>query len=190
MTDIRTHAAVMLTEQGRLDALALGKLIGRRLGAAAIWHSPVPRCRQTAESLAAGARESGGLARVEGPRGWIGPDSVGGDPTWLNDQIAARGHDAFLRSWFDGRYSPAKMMPLAEAAANQMERVLLQLESSPSSLVIDVTHDWNLMLLREHYLGLRHEDVGFPSYLDSVAVLRRDGITTAWSLGRSVRLGN
>jgi len=188
VTDIRTHASVMLTEQGRLDALALGRLIGARFGRAAVWHSPVPRCRETADSLAAGAAESGGAARVEGPLDWLGGDFIGGEPGWVNEEIAARGPDAFLRAWFDGTYPPRLIAPLAEAAAFEMKEALSRLEDSPSPVTVAVTHDWNLLLLRERYLGLRHEDVGVPAYLDSVALLRRGESVALWSLGRSVRL--
>lgn len=188
VTDLRTHAAVLLTAQGRADAFALGRMLGRRYGSAALWHSPIPRCGQTAESLARGAFAAGGAAQVEGPLEWLGTEPVGGDPAWLNAQVASQGNSGFLRLWFDGRYSPGQIAPLERVASAQMRAVLAQLESSPSPVVIDVTHDWNLMLMREHYLGLRHEDVDVPAYLDSVAVLRSGGATTAWSLGCSVPL--
>ncbi len=188
ITDIRTHASVMLTEQGRLDALALGRLIGARFRRAAVWHSPVPRCRETAESLAAGVTESGGEASVEGPLDWLGGDFIGGEAQWVNEEIAARGPDDFLRAWFDGAYPPDRIASLDEAAAFEMKEALRRLDDSPSPVALAVTHDWNLMLLRERYLGLRHEDVGVPAYLDSVALLGRDGVTTVWSLGRSGRL--
>ena len=188
VTDLRSAAQVMLTEQGRADARSLGRLLGRRYGRASLYHSPIPRCRQTAEALADGAIEARGGARVEGPLEWLGFELTGGDPNWLNEQISAAGHEGFLRLWFDGRYPLDAIAPIARAASFQMRHILRQLEDSPSPVTVDVTHDWNLMLLREHYLGLRHEDVGVTPYLDSIALLRRDGVTTAWSQGRSVRL--
>ncbi len=42
-------------------------------------------------------------------------------------------------------------------------------------LVVDVTHDWNLMVLLEHFLGLTHEETGWPSYLDYILVERSCG---------------
>jgi hypothetical protein len=184
VTDIGTHASVLLTERGLLDARLLGGLIGRRFGPAAVWHSPVPRCRQTAEALAEGAG-----AAVAGPLAWLGGDFIGGEPAWINAQFAASGHDGFLRLWFDGAYPPARIAPLSEAAGYEMRQAIGHLDASTVPLSIGVTHDWNLLLLRERYLGLRHEEVGLPSYLDSVAVLRRGALTTLWSLGCSVGVG-
>ncbi len=188
VTDLRTHEAVPLTEQGRRDARALGAVLGSRYRRMVLWHSPTPRCGHTAESLAGGAAQARSAARVEGALAWLGTEPVGGDAAWLNEQVARKGHEGFLRLWFDGRYPSDQIAPLARLASAQMSAVLAQLEGSPSPVVIDVTHDWNLMLLREHYLGLRHEDADVPAYLDSVAVLRRGAVTTAWSLGRSVRI--
>jgi len=190
VTDRPNHSAVMLTDQGKRDARALGASVGRRFRSTTVWHSPIPRCRETAESLVVGATESGGRAQLGGPLGWLGGDLIGGDPIWVNEQIAVNGPEAFLRLWFDGEYSRQQIAPLQEAAALQMGQVLRQLQNSRSSVVADITHDWNLMLLREHYLRLRHEDVGVPAYLDSVAVLRRGGLTTVWSLGSATQLSD
>jgi hypothetical protein len=189
VTDIGTHASVLLTERGLLDARVLGGLIGRRFGPVAVWHSPVPRCRQTAQALAegAGAVVAAG-ATVAGPLEWLGGDFIGGEPAWINTQFAASGHDGFLRLWFDGAYAPARIAPLPEAADYEMRQAVSHLDACDVPLSIAVTHDWNLLLLRERYLGLRHEDVGLPSYLDSVALLRRGAVTTLWSLGRTARV--
>ncbi len=188
VTDLRTHGDVMLTRQGLADARSLGRMLGRLHGGASLFHSPIARCRQTAESLAAGAIEAGAQARVDGPLEFLGTEFTGGDPVWLNQRIAAEGHEGFLRLWFDGRFPADAIAPIARAASFQMRYVLRQLEDPKSTVTVDVTHDWNLMLLREHYLGLRHEEVGVTPYLDSIAVLRRDGVTTVWSHGRSAPL--
>jgi broad specificity phosphatase PhoE len=181
----RTHATAMLTEQGHADSRALGRVLARRFGAPVLWHSPVPRCRQTAEGLALGAAAAGCRVAVRGPLDWLGGDHIGGHPEWIDAQVAVDGPEGFLRRWFDGRFTAGQITPIADAASYQLRHALAQLEGLSTPVAVDVTHDWNLMLMRELFLGLRHEDVGLIPFLDMVALLQRGRRTLLWSLGLS-----
>lgn len=187
VTDIRTHAAAMLTEQGRKDSLSCGRMLGRRLGKIVVWHSPVPRCEATAFLLAEGASRAH-ESRVAGCLPWLGGDFISGDPHLINDQIAAHGQEGFLRRWFNGCYSSRDIAPLARSASIELNEALRQLQNSERGVIVNVTHDWNLILLREAYMNLRHEEIGTPPYLDSVAILKQANRFLIWSLGRTVLL--
>lgn len=187
VTDIRTSSAALLTEQGKADALSCGRMFGSRFGKVVVWHSPAPRCEATAFLLAEGASASH-ESRVPGSLPWLGGDFVGGDPDLINDEISAHGQEGFLRKWFDGCYSPTDIAPLARCASIVLSGALGQFQGSDGRVIVDVTHDWNLMFLREAYMCLRHEEVGTPPYLDSVAIIKREDRLLIWTLGRTVLL--
>ena len=187
VTDIRTSAAAMLTEQGKTDALLCGRMLGNHFGQIAFWHSPAPRCETTAFLLAGEASRSR-RSRVAGALPWLGGDFIGGDPDLINNEISVHGQGGFLRRWFGGRYAPTDIAPLARCAAFELNQALRQLQGLQRGVIVDVTHDWHLVFLREAYMDLRHEEVGTPPYLDSVAILQQQDRLIMWSLGRTVRL--
>jgi hypothetical protein len=41
-------------------------------------------------------------------------------------------------------------------------------------LVIDVTHDWNIIVLLEFYFKLRVGRMGIPGYLDGITAYKED----------------
>jgi len=40
--------------------------------------------------------------------------------------------------------------------------------------IVNITHDWNIMVLLEYYFSLRHEDIGYPDFLSGIAVYREN----------------
>lgn len=178
--DFARSEEARLTPIGRAAAHSLGQRLpaGRRLR---LIHSPVHRCAETAEQLAAGYQSWGGEAIVEGEdRRLLGPYVLDGRE--LGRLVEQQGMEPFIRCWFDGGVSPSVLQPLADAAAELLAAVAEHLErAAPDELWFLVTHDWNLLLLREHYLGVRHEDAGWPDYLDGCGLWRRDGqLSLGW----------
>jgi broad specificity phosphatase PhoE len=155
------------------DGLVASADAGRRLTTSRgvrFYHSPVRRCRQTAEQMAAGLCGAGGTGSMAGPVAALGPTYVR-DWQAAFDVCGPIGTPAFLRAWFDGAL-PDRMVEPAPVAAHRnyaaVHRVL-ERETAPALLVF-VTHDWNITLVREYYLGIRHEDVGLPGYLEGLVV--------------------
>ncbi len=188
ITDMRNQAEARLTDQGMIDATLFGHALGASFGPIEMWHSPIPRCRQTADAITGGVERNGGTVRLEGELGWLSGDFVDIDPGWANEQVRTIGAGSFMRKWFDGDYPGDMISSLDAAAVAQMKFVLRQLEHSDSPVIVDVTHDWNLMFLREYYLNLRHEQVGMPPFLDMVALLQRNGRSWLWALGRTAEV--
>jgi len=56
----------------------------------------------------------------------------------------------------------------AEILAHIRQR-LAEVAATPRALDLHVSHDINIMAVREHVIGLRHEDVGWLNFLDGVA---------------------
>ena len=182
ISDIRTHDTAMLTEQGKADSKVFGRVLGNRFQHILIWHSPIARCRDTAGYMVNGMKETTCKARIAGPLSWLSGDFVKADPDWINHEIL-KGTENFFRQWSDGCYSEDQITPMKEAAAVELKKASVQMEKGGSSVIIDVTHDWNLILLREIYLGLHFKEVGLPDYLDSVAILKKESRLALWSLG-------
>lgn len=176
INDMRTSHKVLLTEQGKEDARDLGAYLTGKTDKIRIYHSPVTRCRQTAECVIRGFTENGGNADLEGSLSWLSGDFIRADQTFISEYVTKHGPEVFLRHWFDGVIPAETITPLEEAAEHEMKLLLDQLDTV-KGLVVDITHDWDMSLLIEHYLGLRHEEVGIPGFLESVILYTRDGTT-------------
>ena len=176
INDMRTSHKVLLTEQGKEDARDLGTSLAGKTDKIRFFHSPVPRCRQTAECVIRGFSENGGNADLEGSLSWLSGDFIRADQEYISRYVTEHGSEVFLRHWFDGVIPAETITPLEEAAEHEMKFLLEQLDTA-EGLVVDITHDWDMSLLIEHYLGLRHEKVGIPGFLEYVILYTRDGKT-------------
>jgi broad specificity phosphatase PhoE len=173
--------------------MAAARLLGGRLAhlrPVALVHSPVGRCRQTAACLAEGIQAAGGEAALLGERTELG------GPYMLDFRAAMAavldvGPRRFVRGWFDGRpMAEGLVRPFREAARQQLDTLLAVLRAPGArGLWLGVSHDWNLLLLREGYLGLRHEAAGWPDYLEGLAAWLDDGRLVLCRGERLVRLG-
>lgn len=172
--DLRYHEAARLTPRGHQQAREAGALLAKASAHVRVHHSPVERCGETARGLVAGVLEAGGKAEL------VCEVPALASPFVLNreklDDIfvaAARQHQGtgfsgFLREWFDGKFPADVIMPRAPAALSQVAAVLEHLNTK-DALHVFVSHDWNILLVREEIAGHRIED-GWPHYLDGFAL--------------------
>lgn len=160
-----------LTDVGRADAATLGTLLADAgYVDASAFASPAPRCVETA------ALVTGGLpsppAEVLTDRRFGGPYVL--DQRRAFERMLRLGNAAFLRAWFDGGWGDA-LQP-ADTAARELFDAAASLLSPPGPrLRVVVSHDWNIALLRDRLLGVRHERVGLPDFLDGVVVYAQRG---------------
>mgnify|MGYP000343436524 CR=1 FL=1 len=171
-------ASVPITPQGAIDAEALGRSLAQ-FSDLHLCHSPVGRCRQTAEAIGRGALEAGTRITMTGEEGRLG------GPYMLNvsaalDKAGELGHQ-FIREWFDGRICPTLFKSRRETALEQLATVDAHLARAERGLVVMVTHDWNLLAVREELFGVKHEHDHWPGFMDSLVVWR-DGVhlKVAW----------
>ncbi len=156
----------LLTEKGKRDSFQFGRDLSK-IGEVRLFHSPVMRCQETAVEISRGLNESGNEAAVAGHALELGGPFIAGDWKDIAAEIKRHGYREFVRMWFDGKVSEKTIMPLGRSAILTTEFFLRQYNDS-DTFIINVTHDWNLMILREHYFGLRHEDLGLPDFLDGM----------------------
>lgn len=178
ISDLSRHEEAMLTVNGHACAAAGGRLIGQALHAVvaeaahvdgapvdvALVHSPIPRCRDTALGLHKGVVEAGRRAHVVGERPAFGASYLK-DTGGLARAYLKHGKN-FVRAWFDGEIDAAYIDTCDVVAERQLRA--LQESLTEHSLVVAVSHDWNIAAIKEHALGLRFEDAGWPQFLDGV----------------------
>lgn len=157
---------VGLTEKGREDSVRFGGSISPS-GPVHLFHSPAVRCRETAEGIAEGLRANDReVISIEENHLLCAPYLK--DPCVLRDADKL-GH-GFMRAWFEGRFDPRWLLPTPQAADMVLSRVIDGLASDRSDrLDIHVSHDWEVVLLREELLGVRYEDAGWVDYLTGLA---------------------
>lgn len=167
-----------LSSLGVEEAHRLGEGLpnGRQLR---IWHSPVPRCRQTAEACLAGYVQAHPDADAQ---------IVGADPrleSWSALDIDRRARQSlieeaggpmgFLRAWLSDLLPAGVMHRSVDVSHDVAGSILENLRPAPAgALHLHVSHDFTLMALREHVFAPRLEDLTWADYLDGV-VFEMDG---------------
>ncbi|RXK55192.1 histidine phosphatase family protein [Oleiharenicola lentus] len=169
IADPREPLAAELTEAGHRDAEAFGAAI-RGFDRVRLFHSPVKRCQQTAERVAAGAARAGLNVELVGTRPELGV-------AYILDQIetgrlSGLHGEKFVRLWFTNQVSEQLILRAPDIARRKLAYVTARLREPVAGgrrLDLHVSHDWNVLILRELLLGVRHEEAGWATFLDGVA---------------------
>ncbi len=168
---------LQLTEKGRQEAEAFGRQLVRydRLR---LYYSPNHRCHDTAQAIAESARQTGAhiIAFQEDEYlDWI--------TCFIEDKcmsIAERRNRSIIRSLF----SRATIRNIIERSFGGSDKVMRHLvqrtleDNSPGVLDVNVSHDWDILTLRENYLGMRFEEYGLIDFLDGLVLFPSDGSAT------------
>jgi hypothetical protein len=67
--------------------------------------------------------------------------------------------------WFDVKLRTDLLLDMESAARKILDYIIRRLHDTEGSSV-NITHDWNIMIVREYFFGLRHEDIKIPAFLD------------------------
>jgi bisphosphoglycerate-dependent phosphoglycerate mutase len=164
---ISNHMKAELTEKGKSDAKLFGKDIASGFDSADIFHSEIKRCFQTAESIRKGIEEQNRKCSIKGSLSWLGVDIINADSSYLDAFINKNGIDKFYRKWFCNGFTKNIINPYSEIAEQKFVKIKQQLNNS-TRLTINVTHDWNLMVLLRHFLKMYEDKISIPGYLDYI----------------------
>ncbi len=170
IASVTESLGVGLNEKGREDARRFGERItGERQ--VRFFHSPAVRCRETAEAMTVGLAGNGNKV-------------LGSTETWdlcapylLDDrtlEVADRLGHGFMRAWFNGEIDKEWILP-APVASDKVLRPILERLADPNGttrLDIHVSHDWEVILLRDTLFGTRYEQDGWIGYLDGIVFIR------------------
>lgn len=191
-TEIRSASdsgEAQVTPEGAAAAECLGASIGGLLDSrdrVILAHSPVGRCQRTAACLHAGITRSVPDAHVVGVRQHLGGPYMR-NATAALEAMFELGGSRFFRNWFHCTLPDTLVQPVHEAAPEQLQGALAALDGSPPPrLAVLVTHDWNLLLVREHYFGIRHEEAGWIDFLDGFAIVRGTSHALVWHGGKRI----
>lgn len=173
--NLKNPMDALLTEKGKENSVDFGRALSD-LAPMTLFHSPVERCRQTADGIVRGIRDSGEEAETAGAAEELGGPYVRGGFDSVPRMVREYGMSGFLRTWFDGNLPGKTLLTLPEAAELIFGYVARSLSQAKRNTAM-ITHDWTIMILREYYLDLTHESAGFPGFLDGMAVYRtEDGL--------------
>lgn len=162
-----------LTEGGKQAAIEFGQGLPPE-PPVRFFSSYIERCVETSVLIEQGLLSKGGTTKTNKI---IDPLYVFfvNDLSKLN-QIAYKmiGEDEwpqFVRNWFDGKIS-TELIDDAAQAAQTLLNSLLELLQEPSAYGgnICISHDWNLFLIKEFYLGLKPEDNEYIQFLEGVII--------------------
>jgi len=158
-----------ITPRGAAAAEAFGARI-TGFDCVRIFHSPIKRCQQTAECIARGVASAGLAVDFDGPQAILGIDYIR-DLVEVG-RLSVQHSNAFVRHWFAGEFPETVIQPATQIAASKLDWITGRL-SDPGvrgrRLDLHVSHDWNVIVLRELMLGVCHEDTGWLTFLDGIA---------------------
>lgn len=169
ITDPKQPHLAELTEAGHAAAERFGEQLAG-YSRVRLFHSPVKRCQQTVEGVARGAQRHGVAVEILGENAALGIDYIRDVDEAGRLSVLHGPH--FVRLWFDGAIAPTVVDPIPALAQRKLVFVrerLAEIAAQPGALDLHVSHDWNIMILREHLCGVRHEETGWLTYLDGVA---------------------
>ena len=176
ITTMRDAPFVPLNARGLEAAEAFGAALpeGRHL---VLWHSPILRCQETAEQILRGY----GGGTIRGADEGLGIPYVL-DLAALADLATRMGQREFATRWFLDDLEEGVVQPSEDAARTLAALATGRLAAAkPGEIHLLVSHDWNVMLLRERLLGLRHQEVGWLDFLDGVVFTSDGEISLRWA---------
>ncbi|MEM2902163.1 MAG: histidine phosphatase family protein [Candidatus Bathyarchaeia archaeon] len=178
-----------LLPEGLEASLEFGKALpeGRLIK---IYHSPVPRCGDTAKHIFEGASSAGRSVQFMGVREFLSPGFML-KPREIVREIEKVGFEVFARRWLNGEVDERVMDDPWKVTSQLIAEVksLLQEEDNSFALHVYVSHDWNILAVRDLYLKVRHEEEGWPDYLDGLIFSLNGDFTVRWKT-RSLKLTN
>ena len=163
-----------LTEPGKDFSLKFGEQLPPEMVVRA-FSSFIGRCIETAYLIDKGYTEKGGKTKSSIVELFLSP-FYAKNPVEILKTFVEAGSLSFIRSWLDGDFS-SELIDNPKDSAQKIVGVAQEklMESLEDHIDIFVSHDWNLYLVKEVFLGLKHEDYGKIEYLEGVVLYPQNG---------------
>lgn len=118
-----------------------------------LYHSVVPRCRETAEAIKVGFEKISGKVELKGKLEPL--YKVGVKGAAFSNEMFKLTPKGFITRWIAGLYPPSDVIPFTSYCQNAAKVIWKQLDNAPFNCIdIHITHDLHLMALRWGWLGL------------------------------------
>ena len=168
---------MQITEEGKRVAEKFGQGLPP-ISPLRFFASPVDRCVETADFIAKGAQSIGvkteATRKMEKLYAFYIRDLRATDGI-LYEMFGRNEWAQFFRNWFEGKYPPEIIDDAREAAETLLKALVDLIRQPTAGGNICVSHDINLFLIKEYYLGLRPEDHEYIQFLEGVIVYEKDG---------------
>jgi len=168
---------MQLTETGKQAAYEFGQALPSD-SLIRFFSSPVDRCVETSALIEKGCLSSGRKTEtnteLDSLYAFFIKDLLKADGM-LYEMLDAGEWAKFFRNWFEGKYSPDIIEDASQAAQTSLNALLELLQEPSAGGNICISHDINLFLIKEYYLGLRPEDNEYIQFLEGVILYEWDG---------------
>ena len=185
------HHDITLTSSGRMMAYEFGKELPNDIPVR-LFYSPIARCKETAECISKGVISNGGTAVLVGERDFLDTHAI----VNLNKMVGMMekiGGLEFIQKWLDGEIERTVMKDPHQVVVKILEGIVSSKKDKKynyNTLDIHVTHDLNIISVREILLGARLEETGWANYLDGIVFIHfPNSIIVAWeSVTRTINI--
>ena len=179
--NVTEMANLGLTEQGK----EIAKIFGSKLPlnkTIHFYYSTIARCKETAECILEGFKQSGGKGKLIRPLKPL--YSVDGEPEYIIDQIFRNPDKELINRWAAGHFPSEKIQPLSIFSQYTAKKVFNILnKASPNDLSIFLTHDLQIMALRYSWFSLEPCDY-WVSYLGGFIISNNKNKTKLVNKGK------
>lgn len=163
ITDAKDSYRQRLTDEGIELANHLGKTLSLHSDDFTFFHSPVPRCEQTATSIRDGITTNSkrilDIRPFEPLAGFF----------YRNWDYCAElmNRQEFTKKWFANEIPPDCIIPIKEAGNFMLNEITRHNDASVTKIFI--THDWNVFCLKSLFFQT-YEEMEVPTYLEGIVV--------------------
>ncbi|MFH2131377.1 MAG: histidine phosphatase family protein [bacterium] len=170
---LERESLMWLTEEGKQYAHAFGQNIPPT-PLARFFSSMLGRCIETAYQADKGYTSQGGKTESNMVMVEIAPFFVKNPPEVFKLHRAL-GTSQLFREWFAGNLSSELVGRSDKIASEMISRLTHLLQEGPASHIdFNVSHDWNLTMVKHHFLKLEHEKAIAVEYLEGIVIFEKD----------------
>ena len=163
ITDAKDSYRQRLTDEGIILAQHLGRTFSQHSDNFTFFHSPVPRCEETATSIKQGLASNGkqtlDIRPFEPLAGFF----------YRNWEHCAElmNRQEFTKRWFADEIPTDCIMPIREAATIMLNEITNHVHDNVTKVFI--THDFNVFCLKSLFFNT-YEEMEVPTYLEGLIV--------------------
>jgi hypothetical protein len=170
------HQNVPLTQKGRKLAFAFGKTLPLSYSLR-LFHSPVPRCKETAEYVLKGFQSSDGVAKLMGEKEFLLIHLV--DQREMVRILDEIGHQQFGYRWLKGQFDETIIANPDRVASTMIKGVIRLMENAgEQNMDIHITHDLNILSVRDFISPVPDDTFDWPAYLDGIIFTQNEETVT------------
>ena len=161
-----------LTTEGKKLAYEFGGLLPKdRL--IRIFHSPISRCKDTAELIYRGIRHNNGSGLMIGEQDFLGGTYILKGHL-IFDLFTDLGVSGFVEKWFRGGFDETILHPPKRARNDMLNSIIQCNQNNQKEIDLHVSHDLNIILFKSLMSDVLSEDFKWPEFMEGVIFKKKD----------------